>query len=182
MNRKPSAIVVSSQDSEVGLLYSKPQDERSLYQLVGRSDVGGEVDERPPLELQVETTEEYEFRAPFTWEMKSSKDFELEVPGDGYASASASKFVGDDEAAYFLYTFSSILGSDPRVLLVLGELTSMDLGGGGRYTSTLRAAEVVLASAFTVGGRRSRPEINDLVYAGFLRIAILRRCQYKQQK
>ena len=62
---------------------------------MGRS----KVDKKSPHEeLQVENTEEYEFR-----KMKSRKDhFELEVPGDGYASAS--KFVGDDERhiVYFI--------------------------------------------------------------------------------
>lgn len=75
--------------------------------------------------------------------------------GDGYPATS--KFVGDDEATDFLFSVSFILGSvllDPEFLLVLGDLTSTELGGGGRYTFTLRAAEVVLASAFTVGGRR----------------------------
>jgi len=42
-------------------------------------------------------------------------------------SGDVSKFVGDDEAAYFLLV-SFILGSDPVFLLVLGELTFTELG------------------------------------------------------
>ena len=83
--------------------FSQPQDERTLHHL-GWED----LDKKPPLEeLQVENTEDYEFR----------------VPGDGYASAS--KFIGDDER----HIVSFILGSNPGVLFVLGGLTSTELGG-----------------------------------------------------
>lgn len=58
----------------------------------------------------------------FHWEMKESKGFELKVPGDGYASAS--KFGGDDEAAYFLSSVSSYIGFKfgSGVLLLSSEL------------------------------------------------------------
>ena len=88
-----------------------------------------------------------EFRAPFTWDMKSSEGFELEVPGDEY---SASKFVGDDEAAYISVLRFFHTGLRSRSFACL---TSAELGGDGRYTSALRAADMVLASAFTIGGR-----------------------------
>ena len=88
---------------------------------------------------------------------------EVPVPqaSDGYASASKFVGVGDDEAVliYYQYIFFSYWVRIQELLILLGELAaSTELGRGGRYTSTLLAAEL-LASAFTVGGRRSRPDI-----------------------
>ena len=46
---------------------------------------------------------------------KESEGSDLQVPGEGYASPS--KFVGDNEAAYFLPSVSFILGSDQEFRL-----------------------------------------------------------------